>query len=222
MENYLFPIAAVFVGYFFVLILTPKQRTIKLLLAFSGAFLLSITIFHLLPDVYYQENSQHIGLFIMIGILLQIFLEFFSKGVEHGHVHIHKGQRNFPLIVFISLCIHAVIEGAPINEHPTLLYGIIIHKIPIAIILSTFCLNLKMNTLHTSLLLILFAVMTPLGSLLANIQGLKMYSGYLSALVIGIFLHIATTILFESSEGHKFNINKLAAILLGIITAYLL
>ena len=35
------------------------------------------------------------------------------------------------------------------------------------------------------------------------------------ALVIGIFLHISTTILFESSEEHRFNYYKLITILLG-------
>ena len=50
--------------------------TIKLLMAFSGAFLLSITVMHLLPDVYESKNTK-IGLFIMLGILFQIALEFF-------------------------------------------------------------------------------------------------------------------------------------------------
>jgi fucose permease len=36
------------------------------------------------------------------------------------------------------------------------------------------------------------------------------------AVVIGIFMHIATTILFESSESHRFNLAKGLAILLGI------
>ena len=34
--------------------------------------------------------------------------------------------------------------------------------------------------------------------------------------VIGIFLHISTTILFESSSDHKFTMRKIVAVLLGI------
>jgi zinc and cadmium transporter len=35
-------------------------------------------------------------------------------------------------------------------------------------------------------------------------------------IVIGIFLHISTTILFESTEDHKFNLKKLLVVLAGI------
>lgn len=35
------------------------------------------------------------------------------------------------------------------------------------------------------------------------------------AIVIGIFLHISTTILFESGSDHRFNLYKIVAILTG-------
>ena len=71
--------------------------------------------------------------------------------------------------------------------------------------------------------LLLFSVMTPIGSLISEkLIFVKDYYIQISALVIGIFLHISTTILFESSEGHKFNISKLLVILVGIITAYII
>ena len=34
--------------------------------------------------------------------------------------------------------------------------------------------------------------------------------------VVGILFHISTTILFESSEGHNFNLQKFLSILLGV------
>ena len=40
--------------------------------------------------------------------------------------------------------------------------------------------------------------------------------------VVGIFLHISTTIMFESSNNHKYNFTKMAAILLGSIVAYII
>ena len=43
---------------------------------------------------------------------------------------------------------------------------------------------------------------------------------YMNAIVIGIFLHISTTILFESSEGHKIHLSKLLVIILGVVVAY--
>jgi hypothetical protein len=35
------------------------------------------------------------------------------------------------------------------------------------------------------------------------------------AIAIGMFLHISTTIIFESSEGHKINFMKLLSIIIG-------
>lgn len=221
MLNFLLPIFAVLIGYAFVLIFRPeKQKNLKLLLAFSGAFLLSITVFNFLPEVY-NNNSKTVGLFIMIGILLQIVLEFFSKGAEHGHVHINKNTSVFPWLLFISLSIHSILEGLPIETHENLIYGIIIHKLPVAIILSTFFLASKLSRTKILFFLALFALMTPLGIFLSQeTEIFKLYFTEISALVIGIFLHISTIILFESSEGHKFNLSKLLVIIVAIAIAY--
>ncbi|APY00170.1 ZIP zinc transporter [Lacinutrix venerupis] len=219
--NILLPIISVVLGFIIVFALKPKQpKHLKLLLAFSGAFLLSITVFHFLPEVYIGDY-KNVGLFIMIGILLQIILEFFSKGAEHGHVHINKNTKAFPWLLFISLSIHSVLEGLPIEGHTNLIYGIIIHKLPVAIILSTFFLASKMPKSKSLAFLILFALMTPLGVILAaNFTFFQTYYTQVSAIVIGIFLHISTTILFESNEDHKFNVTKLVTIISAIIMAY--
>lgn len=222
MINYLLPIAAVVLGFLFVMLFKPnKQTNLKLLLAFSGAFLLAITVFNLLPNIFEHNHGKHIGLFIMLGILLQIFLEFFSKGAEHGHVHVHANQQVFPWVLFASLSIHSILEGFPLHTHHTLVYGIVVHKIPIAIILTSFFLASQLSKLKTIVFLTLFAFMTPLGTYLSEHVGfLSNYISQITALVVGIFLHISTTILFESSEGHKFNYTKLIVIILAIVIAY--
>ena len=222
MINFILPIITVLIGYVFVLVFKPtKQKNLKLLLAFSGAFLLSITVFNFLPEVFINNNDKTIGLFIMIGILLQIILEFFSKGAEHGHVHLSKNESVFPWLLFISLSIHSVLEGLPIEAHDNLIYGIIIHKLPVAIILSTFFLASKLSRIKILFFLALFALMTPLGVLLSQETDIfKVYYTEISALVIGIFLHISTIILFESSEEHKFNLSKLLVIIVAIAVAY--
>ncbi|SNR68868.1 ZIP Zinc transporter [Maribacter sedimenticola] len=221
---YLLPILGVLLSFLFVVIAKPKKNEyFKLLLAFSGAFLLALTIFEMLPEVYIDSDAKTIGVFIMLGILFQIFLEFFSKGAEHGHVHISKDRLNFPWLLFFSLSIHSLLEGLPIETNDTIIYGILIHKIPIAIILSIFLLSSKIKKLHAGFFMLLFSIMTPLGTFLAhNVEFLSTYSVYLHALVIGVLLHISTVILFESSEGHKFNLHKLLVIVLGIVIAYFL
>ncbi|WP_405416049.1 ZIP family metal transporter [Maribacter sp. Asnod1-A12] len=221
---YISPVLGVLISFLFVVIVKPKKNeSFKLLLAFSGAFLLALTIFEMLPEVYRTIDSKSIGVFIMFGILFQIFLEFFSKGAEHGHVHLSKESKTFPWLLFVSLCIHSLLEGLPIGANNTIIYGILIHKIPIAIILSIFLLGSNIRPKKAALFMVLFSLMTPLGTYLANtIEIFYTYGIYLNALVIGVFLHISTVILFESSEGHKFNLRKLLVIIFGIIIAYLL
>lgn len=221
---YILPVLGVVLSFVLVLLLKPKKKEhFKLLLAFSGAFLLALTIFELLPEVYENSNGKTVGVCIMLGILLQIFLEFFSKGAEHGHIHLSSESGAFPWLLFASLSVHSLLEGLPVLTNETIIYGILIHKIPIALILSIFLLGSKLKPLYAAFFILLFAVMTPLGTFLAdNIEIIQNYSANLNAVVIGVFFHISTVILFESSEGHKFNLRKLMVIILGIIIAYFL
>lgn len=195
----------------------------KLLLSFSGAFLLALTLFDLLPEVYQHLEGKQTGLFIMSGILLQIMLEFFSKGAEHGHIHIHEHETAFPWLLFISLCIHSFLEGFPIHQHNDMVYGVLIHKIPIAALLTAYLLQSSFSKTKMILFMVVFASMTPLGTLISNtVELVEGYVYFINAIVIGIFFHISTIILFESSEGHKFNLSKLVVIVLGVIVAYLI
>ncbi|MDR6843540.1 ZIP family metal transporter [Flavobacterium granuli] len=221
--NYLLPLLSVLLGYFIALFLKPKNKTnLKLLLAFSGSFLLSLTVMHLLPEVYESKN-HNIGIFIMTGILFQIILEFFSKGAEHGHVHGHSKMLQIPWLLFISLCIHAFLEGFPVSHHSDLALGIAIHHLPIAIILTSFFISSSLNRNAIFLFMATFAIMTPLGTIVSDfIPQLNKYYTEITAVVIGILFHISSTIIFESSEGHKFNIAKVSMIVIGILLAYLI
>lgn len=218
--NYILPLLSVLLGFSIALWLQPKgKKNLKLLLAFSGSFLLSLTVMHLLPEVYESHNAK-IGIFIMVGILFQIILEFFSKGAEHGHVHGHDKMTQMPWLLFISLCIHALLEGFPVGHHHDLAIGIAIHHLPIAIILTTFFVHAELNKTALFLFMLTFAVMTPLGTLVSDsFPILNEYYTEITAVVIGILFHISSTIIFESSEGHKFNIAKISMIILGIVLA---
>ena len=95
-----------------VLIIQPKNMTFsKLLLSFSGAYLFGLIFLHLLPEIY-EDSSWDIGLYILLGFLLQLALDYVSKGIEHGHAHHHDNK--FPLAIFIGLCLHSFFEGMPI------------------------------------------------------------------------------------------------------------
>ncbi len=227
--TYIVLIASVLIGVIIVQSITNlKANAIKLLLAFSGAYLFAVSIFHLLPQVY-TGNNKEIGVYLVLGFVLQIILEFFSQGIEHGHGHV--SNKTIPMTMLISLAIHAYLEGMPLSGenhhghnhyHNSLLMGIALHKIPVTIVLMSMFAQAGYSRLKTFILISLFALMAPLGTLTASvIQEVSNYHREITAVVVGIFLHISTTILFESSEGHKFNLKKLLVIGLGSVLAYL-
>ena len=218
--------ASVIAGAIIVEIFKPeKSRNIQLLLTFSGAYLLAVSVLHLLPEIFHHSATTNIGLFILGGFLIQILLEYFSQGIEHGHFH---KSNAIPFSVLISLCLHALLEGVPLgghlhhHAHNALLTGIVLHKMPVAIVLMTIFLQSNISKTRAYFYLLLFALMSPLGVFSGSLFGdLAAFHNEIMAVVIGIFLHISTTILFESSEGHKFNSKKIFAILLGAAIAYL-
>jgi zinc transporter ZupT len=219
--NYIALILSVLIGLIIVILLKPKTKLIQLFLSFSGAYLLSITVLHLLPEVF-ESEINNIGVFILIGILLQSILEFFSKGAEHGHIHVHPYTKGIPWLLFISLSLHAFIEGIPLatTENNTLLWAIVIHKIPITIVLAAFLLKSELPKKYAYMFIIAFALMSPSGNLLSqNVSFFHLYHTEITAVIIGVFLHIATAILFESSQNHQFNIKKFVAVLLGFAVA---
>lgn len=218
--TFILPILAVFIGFLIALVFKPAVSTgIKLLLSFSGAFLLSITIFEFLPELY--ASGTEVGLYIMGGLLLQILLEFLSRGAEHGHMHVENSIRSIPWLLFLSLCVHSSLEGFPLAGNKDLLYGIVVHKIPIAVIISSFLLLSNLSKIQIGIFLIAFALMTPLGSWLGSMEfWTEQTKIHINALVVGVLLHVSTTILFESSKNHQFNASKFAVILVGIALAY--
>ncbi|SFA59242.1 Zinc transporter ZupT [Pedobacter suwonensis] len=206
------------------LVKSDKSKLLKLILSFSGAYLFAITVLHLIPDAYSGPDKGQIGIFILIGFLLQIFLEQFSEGVEHGHIHKQHDGHVFPFGVMISLCLHAFLEGMPLakEQHNELIFGISLHHIPAAFALASILMQNHFKKSSIIFYLIVFAIMAPLGFYVSvglsngTIGGIDAYFNKIMGIVIGIFLHISTTILFESSADHKINTRKMIAVLLGI------
>lgn len=206
-----------------------NTRRLKLILSFSGAYLFGISVLHLIPDVY-RNGSAHIGLYVLAGFIFQIVLEQFSEGIEHGHIHKAAHEHYiFPYGIMISLCLHAFLEGMPLVEKQQneLLFGIALHHIPASFALGSVLIQNRIHRKWIIFLIVLFSMMSPSGYLLSTalsnglIGNLSAYFDRIMAVVIGIFLHISTTILFESSVDHHFNRKKLIAVLLGTAIAIL-
>lgn len=211
-----------------VLFININSKSLKLFLSFSGSFLFAISVLHLIPELY-SAGTSDIGIYILIGFFAQILLEFFSEGIEHGHIHIHREEHEknvFPFAMMLGLSIHSFLEGMPLADlttaaHRSLLTGIILHNIPIAIALMTMLLQSNVSKQKAIFWLFVFAFITPLGAFTSHAIGNNVignFSAYfdrIMAVVVGIFLHISTTILFESSENHRFNLIKFLVILMG-------
>ena len=228
LTNILYLFLSVAIGAIIVEIFKPtKSKNIQLLLTFSGAYLLAVSVIHLIPELFRNTPSGKIGIFILVGFLIQILLEYFSKGIEHGHFH---KQKVIPITVLISLCFHALLEGIPLGgglehnhtAHNALLTGIVLHKAPVSIVLFSLFLQSGMKKTKAYFLLLLFALMTPLGVYSGHLfSELANYANEIMAIVIGVFLHISTTILFESTDGHKFSFQKILIIIVGSLLAIL-
>lgn len=224
-----------------------RLANFKLLLVFAGAYLFGITVVHILPELYreYQE-VELIGLFVLVGFFLQQVLEYFSSGVEHGHVHTphqhheheehhhhhhHHGSQS-AIVLLIALCVHAFLEGGMLVEPSNgsrydmnaILLGIALHRAPAAFALMTVLVAQLHSKTRALPYLVVFSLAAPIGLLLStyfvNTEVLS-NSGlvFLYALVSGNFLHISTTIVFESSPEHRFNAKKLTVAIIGALAA---
>lgn len=231
-------------GLSFFKIVRLDEAKYKLLLAFSGSYLFAVTVVHLLPELYEQSEDVHfIGLFVLIGFFLQLMLEYFTTGVEHGHLHAHAGHHHhhgsangfFSLAMILSISFHALLEGMlllhPSHAHAhgdtySLLFGLILHKIPESLAFVFALGEYSFNKTQKILLLIAFSLASPLGMVFSNfVFDLQIFSGNvflaLFAIVAGNFLYISTTIFFENSPDHKIRFNRLAFSLLGALMAWL-
>jgi zinc transporter ZupT len=221
-----------------IFVFKTGTKSLKLITAFSGAYLLAISFLEILPEIYKSStNISTIGGFILLGFFIQLLLDFITKGVEHGHQHEghHHGNSISPLPVIIGLFIHSFLEGMPLSDgfnipelRNTLLTGIIIHNIPISMVLMSLLLQSRVKSSNAVLFLLVFAFSAPLGTLTSYLVGkeffvnMDYYFSIVMALVVGIFLHISTTILFETDDNHRFNWLKLFVIILGALSAFLL
>ena len=233
------------------------MNNLPIFLAFGGAFIMGLIFLHLVPEAF--SFSTNAGIFVLLGFLVQIFLEYISKGLEHGHVHHSehgKVLKVLPWAAIFSLCIHAFLESMPLAEGAvstasnqvhsmgghthvhvdgsmaigsSLFIGLAIHKLPVALVLMGLMKSIGSSPLVRWGLLSMFGLMPLFGmyfydTILHSSMSLPGgVGGFISAtqgLVIGILLHVATTVLFESGEGHHFHFKKLTATLIGLGLAY--
>lgn len=210
------------------------KHKLDLFLAFAGAYLLSITLLNLVPEVF-ETIEYSKGLLVLAGFFFQLFLEKYSQGIEHGHMHMHHHLKRkvIPLGIVLSLSFHSFTEGFPLgtlykhNEGAFygMLIGITLHEFPAAFALATILNSLKIGSNRIKTILLVYAFMAALGATLGYILHTELNKNifnYFLAFIIGNFLHISTTILFEHSEHHRFSLFKIIAVILGFGVAFVI
>ena len=116
------------------------------------------------------------------------------------------------------------VSVGPVYDAHAILLGIALHRAPAAFALMAVLAAQLHSRKRAVPYLVGFSVAAPIGLListyLANEEVLSSTGlVYLYALVCGNFLHISTTIVFESSPGHKFHPRKLAIAVFGALVA---
>lgn len=222
-----------------------KTITFKLILVFAGSYLFAITVVHILPELYLTgAETELIGVFVLGGFFLQQLLEYYTSGIEHGHLHTHSHRHEdsghshpatvSALVLLIALCVHAFLEGAMLADPPegatlnrdvnAILFGIALHRAPAAFALMV-VLSAQLHSKRQAIpYLVVFSIAAPIGLIVSSefVQASLLNQAgliYLYALVSGNFLHISTTIVFESSPEHRFNARKLAVAIAGALLA---
>jgi zinc transporter ZupT len=244
--EYFFLIALPFISGSLSIFLQRKQaQVVRFLLTVSGGFLFGTVMLHLFPEVF--EAQTQAGIFIVIGFFIQLILEKFSEGVEHGHLHLdlpdghdhghdhshyHKKGWATAIGLLSSLSIHSLLEGLPISTieatsiselfHHPLFLAVVVHKIPTSIALVAVLSQTDLGKKWIFAMLLWYTVMTPAGALMGkfiqtNLGEHSLTSLQMTALASGMLLHIGSTILFESTEHHKFSIWKIGASLVGAL-----
>jgi zinc transporter ZupT len=158
----------------------------------------------------HDKNIGYVPFMLLFSLILHSFLEG-SILVENDHGHGHAGHNHG----------HGAYLG---NNFYSVLVGIAIHHIPAAVALMS-VLMFRLNDFKKAFAyLFLFAIASPLGILFSNyvildqLQNTNLFM-ILSGLVAGNFLHISTTILFETSPDHRFHKNKIIATVAGTLLA---
>lgn len=169
---------------------------------------------------------------------------------HHHDEHCHEGfeWNRLPWAALGSLALHAALESMPVMDHSHhnhhdghvhgplaldmidwgLVTGLVLHKVPVAMVLMAMMIEQHVPKRTAWLVLIAFGLAPMVGML--TFEGLfhtlpaevaVVFPAWMQALVVGILLHIGTTVLFEAGDGHAFNRKKFLATAVGVVVSVL-
>ena len=184
--------------------------TVHAITVFGGAFLLGVCFLELVPELAeaFSAIGEHMGyapfIAVLVGFLVQQMLDGLSAHAEHGHA-----EDDFTVGgLMIGLCLHAFLEGMPIvwdgHVNTALLWGIVVHNIPVAILLVGIMSARNYGFWRVLAMLSIFGIMSPAGSLCSRyiLQPDAAWRSIITGLVVGVLLHVSSSILFDHKRNH--------------------
>jgi zinc and cadmium transporter len=182
-----------------------SRHSLLIPVSFSGGILLGAAFFDMIPDSAPLLGAW-LGWPLLAGFLTIFLFERFvlvhpypEEAEEHGHAHhLHLG-----LAAYVGLSFHSLLDGLAISStynKPELggvvLLAVLFHKIPDAFALTSLLLLDRWEPRPIFVLMIIFAVSTPLGAILtwlALANASSAIIGAAIALSAGTFLAVATS-----------------------------
>lgn len=163
---------------------------------------------------------------------------------EHGrHCDVDFRWSRLPWAALLSLSLHAALESMPVIDHGAhahhhnhvhgplsmdvidwgLVVGLVLHKVPVAMVLMAMMIEQHVPRRISWVVLAFFGLSPLLGMAAFDAlyhtlpkDMLSAFPAAMQAMVVGILLHIGTTVLFEAGDGHSFNRRKFVAMLVGL------
>jgi zinc transporter ZupT len=200
------------IGIFFVAIaggLPPvfrkwSDRQLHRFIAFGAGVFLGAIFLHLLPDAFAEGSADLTSAMVLSGFILILLAERILFGSHRIHCGEDCGHRHevVGIVALIGLSVHSLTEGFGLGVgllEPELglviFIAIIAHKATAAFSLSTIFQLARFSKKKTLGLILLFALMTPLGALISLpfIESLMDVSLAIpTGITAGTFLYVAT------------------------------
>lgn len=205
----------------------PNPKHLQNLTLAGAGYLLAVVVSHFLPELYGQAQGAEV-VWLVVGILLQIELQ--ENVALSDILPLQKRRKWAGLQLFaLSLCVHAFTEGMLLvmpevlahdhahhhhhhhdAPHP-LLWGILLHKIPMTAALVTAFLQAEgFSRKGLWAWLLAFVLSAPLGMWSMN-QGVKIFEKglplsiqfFITGMVLGLVLHLLRSPASTGSWGRR-------------------
>lgn len=210
-----------------------NTRLLSLCDAFASGVFLSTALLHLLPDAVEKFDLTYKGDYpvpYLICIITYITFLVMERGIAtYKNIHLSNSKFIVPSFLVALLAIHSLVEGAAIGVNTNLLEAMAIflavfaHKSSESFALTVNLNRFNISTKAIKLTIFIFALMTPLGILIASyvISASATNSGSLiaanlNAIAAGTFLYLGVEHLIESKT-YLAKARETMALLFGVV-----